>query len=149
MNHVTGMNWINLNGLDNTQLVNEGAVAEQFVGQHLAYIGQGKDSPQLVYWLREGKKANAEVDYVVSIGPRIYPVEVKAGRSGTLRSLHQFKASKKSSTAIRFDTNPPSRQQVTHMAPVGKRHQQVSFELLSLPLYAIGELGRLLVKKLS
>lgn len=149
MNHVNGVNWIGLNGLDNTKLVTEGAMAEQFIGQHLAYIGQGKDSPQLVYWLREGKKANAEVDYVVSVGPRIYPVEVKAGRSGTLRSLQQFAASGKSSTAVRFDTNPPSRQQVAHLVPIGNTQKKVPYELLSLPLYGVGELDRLLAKEQS
>jgi predicted AAA+ superfamily ATPase len=144
MNHLCGVNWLALSRMDDVQLVNEGAVAEQFIGQHLSYSKQGKDAPQLVYWLREGRKANAEVDYVVSSGPDIFPVEVKAGRSGTLRSLQQFVASGKSLKAIRFDTNPPGRQKVTHQVPVAGGKQVVTFELLSLPLYAVGEIERLL-----
>jgi len=145
MNHVNGMNWLDLNRMEDVQLVNEGAVAEQFIGQHLAYSNHGVDPPQLVYWLREGRKSNAEVDYVVSSGPEIFPVEVKAGRSGTLRSLQQFAASRESLKAVRFDTNPTGRQQVVHQVPVAGKNQTVAFELLSLPLYAVGELERLLV----
>jgi predicted AAA+ superfamily ATPase len=144
MNHVSGVNWLDLNGMDDVQLVNEGAVAEQFVGQHLAYSSQGENPPQLVYWLREGRKANAEVDFVLSSGPDIFPVEVKAGRSGTLRSLLQFAASGKSARAVRFDTNRPGRQQITHQVPVAGKNQQTTYELLSLPLYAVGEIERLL-----
>lgn len=59
MNHVSGVNWLDLNRIDDVKLVNEGAVAEQFIGQHLAYSSQGINPPQLVYWLREGRKANA------------------------------------------------------------------------------------------
>jgi predicted AAA+ superfamily ATPase len=147
MNHMCGLNWLDLSRMDDVQLVNEGAVAEQFIGQHLAYSNQGINSPQLVYWLREGRKANAEVDYVVSSGPEIFPVEVKAGRSGTLRSLQQFAASRKSLTAVRFDTNPPSRQQITHQVPVKGKNQPVTFVMLSLPLYAVGEIERLLAQE--
>lgn len=144
MNHVNGLNWPNLSRMDDVRLVNEGAVAEQFIGQHLAYSGRGMNPPEPVYWLREGRKANAEIDFVVSNGPDIFPVEVKSGRSGTLRSLHQFIATGKSSTAVRFDTNPAIRQNVAHQVPVAGASQEVKFELLSLPLYAVGELERLL-----
>jgi predicted AAA+ superfamily ATPase len=57
--------------------VNEGALAEQFIGQHLAFLDPGK--PSLHYWLREGKSENAEVDYVVAEDGKILPIEVKAG----------------------------------------------------------------------
>lgn len=147
MNHMSGLTWLDLNRIDDMQLVNEGSLAEQYIGQHLAYSTDGTHPPQLAYWLREGRKTNAEVDYVVSSGSDIFPVEVKAGRSGTLRSLHQFAASGKSPKAVRFDTNPPGRQQVTHQVPVAGSHQPVTFELLSLPLYAVGEMERLLMQE--
>ncbi len=147
MSYLTGITWLDLNRMDEVKLINEGAVAEQFIGQHLAYKNQGKNPPELVYWLREGRKANAEVDYVICLGADIFPIEVKAGRSGTLRSLQQFAASGKSSTAVRFDTNPPSRQEVSHQVPVSGELQQVSFTLLSLPLYAVEETNRLLARE--
>jgi predicted AAA+ superfamily ATPase len=147
MNHLCGMDWRTLSRMNDVQLVNEGAVAEQYVGQHLAFSSRGIDAPNPVYWLREGKSTNAEVDYVVSQGPKIFPIEVKAGRSGTLRSLHQFIACGKSKKALRFDTNPPSRHKVECHVPSGSKTRQTVFELLSLPLYAIDELGRLLAQE--
>ena len=60
LNHLCGVNWTALNRMDDVQLVNEGPVAEQFVGQHLAYASQGKDAPQLVYCLREGRTPMAK-----------------------------------------------------------------------------------------
>ena len=144
MNHMCGVDWLALSRMDDTHLVNEGAVAEQFIGQHLAYASAGTETPQVAYWLREGRAANAEVDYVVSRGPEIFPVEVKAGSAGALRSLHQFVTQKKTRVAIRFDLNPPSRQHVEHLLSPANGHTHVRFDLISLPLYAVGELGRLL-----
>jgi len=42
------------------------------------------------YWAREKRGSAAEVDYVISQGREIIPVEVKAGKTGTLKSLHLF-----------------------------------------------------------
>ncbi|MFM8716275.1 MAG: DUF4143 domain-containing protein, partial [Spartobacteria bacterium] len=114
---------------------------EQFVGQHLAYLDSGK--PSLHYWLREGKKENAEVDYVVAAGEKILPVEVKAGAAGSLKSLPQFCLEKKSSVALRLDLNKPSRFPVAFKARDGADTAEVHFELLSLPLYAVEALGSL------
>jgi hypothetical protein len=66
----------------------------------------------------------------------LVPVEVKAGKSGTLKSLHQFIAHEKVSRAVRFDLNIPSTQNLII--------EGVSCELLSLPLYMAGRLGDLL-----
>ena len=93
VNYMCGGRWNDLSEATGQALVNEGPLAEQFVGQHLAYLDRGR--PQLHYWLREGRSNNAEVDYVVSRGMRILPVEVKAGASGSLKSLQQFVLEKK------------------------------------------------------
>ena len=111
MNRLCGLDWLALQDLDDRRLVNEGALAEQFVGQHLLYLEKGRETPRLNYWLREGKSANAEVDYAIARGAQIVPVEVKAGTSGTLRSLHQFalakgRASRCASTSIRPPSSP-------------------------------------------
>jgi len=143
MNNLCGMDWSSLNRMDERKLVNEGALAEQFIGQHLVYSGQGVEQPRLVYWLREGRDTNAEIDYVISIGPDIFPVEVKAGKTGTLRSLQQFVAQKKRPVAIRFDLNQPNRQHVSHQASTSDGLMKIEFELLSLPLYAVCEIHRM------
>lgn len=141
MNYACGVDWLALQQCTDLQLVNEGPVAEQFIGQHLAYMEEGLEEPHLVYWLREGRQNNAEVDYVLSRGIDIFPVEVKAGKGGSLRSLHQFARTKKIRKAFRFDANPPSRQTLTLSAEAGA---DTTFELVSLPLYAVCELGRLM-----
>jgi hypothetical protein len=43
-----------------------------------------------VFWTREKKQSNAEVDLVVTYEDYLIPIEIKAGKTGTLRSLHQF-----------------------------------------------------------
>jgi uncharacterized protein len=143
-NHVLGLDWTAIARMDERQLVNEGGLAEQFVGQHLVNFFQGLEAPSLYYWLREARKANAEVDYVISRSSRILPVEVKSGRSGSLKSMQLFMHRKKLDLAIRFDLNPPSRQNVRHMVATPHGPAEVNFFLISLPLYAVGELARII-----
>jgi len=142
-NHVCGVDWTVINSMDAQQLVNEGGLAEQFIGQHLVNFSQGLEAPQLHYWLREGKTANAELDYVLSRGNSIIPVEVKSGKSGSLKSLHQFMYHKKAPLAVRFDLNPPSCQEVAHTISTADGSEVVQFSLISLPLYAVGQLSRI------
>lgn len=61
-----------------------GKLAEQFVAQELL----AWHSSQLFYWARNARSSNAEVDYLTVFKGEIYPVEVKSGTGGTLRSLH-------------------------------------------------------------
>jgi hypothetical protein len=120
--------------------INSGAVAEQFVGQHLLYGGEPYDEPELFCWMREKKNASAELDYVLPLGGKVVPVEVKAGRTGTLRSLHVFVREKESGFALRFNSDRPSLLEVEiGSADCGSR----SFRLLSLPLYLAGQARRL------
>ena len=72
--------------MDDIRLVNEGNIAEQFVGQHLFFRRGIFEEPRLNYWLREGKADNAEVDYVIERGRKILPIEVKAGKAGSTYS---------------------------------------------------------------
>lgn len=59
-------------------------MAEQFVGQELM-VSQGAE---LYYWSRQAKSSTAEVDFLAIADGSIFPVEVKSGPSGRLRSLH-------------------------------------------------------------
>jgi predicted AAA+ superfamily ATPase len=139
--YLTGLDWIALQALDKNALVNEGKLAEQFVGQHLL---NPFEPPRLTYWLREAKSANAEVDYVTANANRVIPIEVKAGKSGALKSLQQFTLSKNATLCVRFDLNLPDIQQITHAARVDSGSIPVSYTLLSLPLYMAAELPRIL-----
>ena len=144
VNHICGCDWRTMAAFDDRQLVNEGGLAEQFIGQHLIDISAGLEPPSLHYWLREKKTANAEVDYVIASGGRILPVEVKSGTSGSLKSLQQFAFSKNADPAIRFDLNPAGLQQVEHVISTATGSRQVRFTLLSLPLYGVQELERII-----
>ncbi|MDP2337690.1 MAG: AAA family ATPase [Bacteroidota bacterium] len=62
----------------------QGAMAEQFVGQEIL-AATGND---LFYWAREAKSSNAETDYLIEKQDQILPIEVKSGKSGSLKSLH-------------------------------------------------------------
>jgi predicted AAA+ superfamily ATPase len=63
-----------------------GKLAEQFVAQELL-VTQNRE---LYYWAREERNAAAEVDYLIHSEGRVYPVEVKSGKGGSLRSLRLF-----------------------------------------------------------
>lgn len=142
LNSICGVQWIALNELKQKSFVNKGRMAEQFIAQHLAYIGKSNVSPVLTYWLREGRAGNAEIDFVTQLGQSIVPLEVKAGKSGSLKSLQQFVNQKKVRVGVRFDLNPPSYQHVSHSLRQAKETVQVEFDLLSLPLYMVEELPR-------
>ena len=113
-----------------------GLLAEQFIGQHLLYSGPGHKLPELYYWRRQAKSANAELDYLYALDDLVVPIEVKSGKTGTLRSLHQFLAEKHSPLAVRFNRAPPSLCTI----PSGPG----SCQLLSLPGYFVGQMERLL-----
>lgn len=139
-----GLDWTAISNLDSQRLVNEGAIAEQFVGQHLLRLEEGRMGPHLCYWIREGKSTNAEVDFVISRCDAIVPIEVKAGASGSLRSLWQFALKKKSPFAVRFDLNPISCQEISHTIPLGNGFETLESRLISMPLYMVGQVDRII-----
>ncbi|MDX8413356.1 MAG: ATP-binding protein [Mariprofundales bacterium] len=119
--------------------INQGALAEQWVGQELLASLDPHQPPHLHYWARESQSSSAKVDYVIA-GERPVPVEVKAGKTGTLKSLHLFINEKSAPLAVRFNADLPSLMQIAH--PAGNRDPH-SCQLLSLPLYMAGQLRRL------
>ena len=133
---------IDLGRLDPT-LVNGGAVAEQFIGQHLFYSGPRYETPVLYYWTREARNAAAEVDYLMAPTRRVVPVEIKAGTTGSLRSVHQFLKEKRRNFALRFNADVPSLLRDSKGLPDGTR---IDYHLLSLPLYMVGQARRLVVE---
>lgn len=88
--------------------VNEGAIAEPFVGQELLAHLDPENDPQLFYWVRQGKNAGAEVDYVMNFGQLVIPIKVKFGSTGRLRSLRQFMMEKNSPLGICISGHPLS-----------------------------------------
>ncbi len=114
---------------DDLMLVNKGVLAEQWIGQALLLNQDSHQTPELHYWAREKKSSSAELDYVTTVGSEVVGVEVKAGKTGTLKSLHLFMQEKKHSIAVRFNTDKPT--------------WSKQDKLLSLPLYLAEEFSRL------
>ena len=63
-----------------------GKLAEQFVAQEIL----AKTDLELYYWARDARGSSAEIDYLAVRQGNIYPVEVKSGASGSLKSLHMM-----------------------------------------------------------
>ncbi|MBU4479335.1 MAG: AAA family ATPase [Candidatus Omnitrophica bacterium] len=82
--------------------INAGAVTEQLIGQELRAYFDSYLEHNLFFWARDKKSSSAEVDYVVVVDSLILPVEVKAGKTGTLKSLKLFIEEKDVSFGIRF-----------------------------------------------
>jgi len=149
MNTMCGLDWRVISQLDDTKLVNEGAIAEQFVGQHLQSLLNNMSNRELTYWLREGRSSNAELDFVIALDGKIIPIEVKAGATGSLKSLHQFMGEKQSPLAIRLDASLPSENEIKTIIRRKKQQKMIEYPLLSLPLYLVERLDTLVSEYLN
>ncbi len=118
---------------DDLLLLNHGALAEQFAGQELIATQPFIHDPALYFWQRNQRNDAAEVDYIIQYQQHIVPIEIKAGKTGRLRSLHSFMN--------------------THNSPIGIKISQEPLHLdgkiLSLPLYMISALNRLIATLMS
>jgi predicted AAA+ superfamily ATPase len=134
------LNPVEVSLADELNYINKGGLAEQLVAQQLLVQYQDFMEPELYYWAREKKAASAEVDFVITNNKRqIIPVEVKAGSTGSLRSLQIMTIEKSLHHAVRFNSMPPS---IFHE----KRNTikgEARFTLYSLPHYLSGQLHRI------
>ena len=128
---------------DTLRLINEGGIAEQVVGQLLRTTTPFYIDPKLYYWTREKIGSEAEIDYLVQHRTQIIPVEVKAGTTGTLRSLHGFMKAKNLNTAIRLNADHPTITDINIKDYLG---DPIKYQLISLPLYLTEQVYRLLEK---
>lgn len=118
-----------LHGTD-ISAVAEGRTAEHIVGQEFAALNS--TTPRgLCFWVRESSQSAAEVDYIFVHNGQAVPVEVKAGASGALRSLHQFVDNSGCPLAIRFWQGPLKIEE--QKTPAATR-----FKLANLPHYLAG-----------
>ncbi|HBI21410.1 MAG TPA: AAA family ATPase, partial [Legionella sp.] len=135
---------LRLNHIMNSQdifLMNKGSIAEQVTGQLLRTIEPLYVEAALYYWIREENRSAAEVDFIIQHQTHIVPIEVKAGSSGHLKSLHVFMALKKQPFAIRINADLPSVVDINMNTLV---HATANYSLISLPFYLIGQINRLL-----
>ncbi|MGB7127932.1 MAG: ATP-binding protein [Candidatus Rhabdochlamydia sp.] len=134
-----GLSLHQLRSVSEISMINSGGMAEQLVGQLLRTISPAYIPPSLYYWQRGKKGAEAEIDYIIQHENQVVPLEVKAGTTGTLKSLHQFMKEKKKTIAIRINSDIP-RLSPIHVA----LDFSIEYKLLSLPFYLLGQLHRLI-----
>lgn len=140
LNNLAGVKLVNL---DNLVTAHEGALAEQFVLQELIANSETYIDKKLHYWVREAKNSNAEIDCLFQIENDIFPIEIKAGKTGTLKSLHTFLAEKSKKTGIRFNLDNPSVGMNLQTSVNLSNKKYLTYNLVSLPLYLAGRLGEL------
>lgn len=134
-----GMSYADLVEVDDVKLVNSGPICKQFIGQHLLDARQYFEEPELFYWCREKRQSSAELDFLQTCGGSIFPVEVKAGKTGRLKSLQIFMKEKKAPVGVRFNADLPN----FHAADFSLPETPGTFQFLSLPIYMVEELHRI------
>jgi len=110
---------------------NKGGLAEQLAGQLLKGARSMTEALDLSYWQRTNGR-QGEIDFLIQSGHRIVPIEVKAGKSGSMKSLHQFMHEKQLDLAVRMDQSPLALQSMDVKTTLGNG---VRYDLLSIPLY--------------
>ena len=136
-----GLSLHQLQAVSEISMINSGGMAEQLVGQLLRTTIAPYISPSLFYWQRNKKGSEAEVDYIIQHENQVIPIEVKAGTTGTLKSLHQYMKEKKKTIAIRINSDIPK------LGPINIKDSfgtSIKYDLLSLPFYLTGQIQRLL-----
>ena len=83
------------------RVINRGSIAETFIATELVKASSCYAPQPLYCWHREKPGSNAEVDYVVQVGQKIYPIEVKSGTKGSMQSMRIFLQSKGLDKGIR------------------------------------------------
>jgi hypothetical protein len=88
-------------GIGDLTTLFKGKVIESYIRQELISIHNEFDfKPN--FWVRESKTSNSELDIVYPYKNYLIPIEVKSGKQGTLRSLHQFMDRSEHPYAIRM-----------------------------------------------
>jgi predicted AAA+ superfamily ATPase len=99
--HILGLNLADILFSDDIDVVNKSAIAEMYVGLELIKSAPFDRPRNLYFWTREVKNSNAEVDYVLQLGRKIVPIEVKSGKTGQMQSMNLFIEEKNSEYGVR------------------------------------------------
>jgi predicted AAA+ superfamily ATPase len=116
--------------------VYHGQLSEQIAGQALLSLAIRKNI-NLSYWYRKQKGSISEIDYLISSHNRLIPVEVKSGKSGTLRSLHNFIDESKNDFAVRIYSGMMGIEKI-------RTPRKKQFTLFSIPFYLLHRVEQLL-----
>lgn len=131
VNYVAGMQEELLFTTDSDELWN-GDIAEHSVAQEL--LGATTTfGEKRMFWVRDARNSQAEVDFVLRHKSHLLPIEVKTGSNSKLRSLHLFMEESKENIALRLWNGPMTSDVIT-------RSDGRPFTLYNIPLYYAGHL---------
>ena len=132
VNYVAGMQEELLFTPNSDELWN-GDIAEHIVAQELlgatTLFGEKR-----MFWVRDARNSQAEVDFVIRHKSHLLPIEVKTGSNSKLRSLHQYMEESNENIALRLWNGPMTSDIITHTD--GR-----PFTLYNIPLYYAGHLN--------
>ncbi len=125
---------VDLLGVSDLNDFRKGTVIQHLVTQELAAQFH---SPlyKPMFWVRENANSNAEIDLVQQSGKYLLPIEIKSGKQGRLRSLHQFIERSDHNYAFRLLNNKFSMERVQTPSKRG-------YLLVNLPYYLGCQLPR-------
>jgi len=111
-------NWL----LNDMTVDNIGSMTEQFVAQELiAYLSHNIRA-EIYYWQRDARGSSAEIDFLISVASKIFPIEVKSGKTGRLKSLRLY-----------LESHP----QIKYGIKISEKPYAKENNILQIPLYAI------------
>ena len=114
----------------------KGAIIPHLVAQELMSLNTLK-SVKPIFWVREKNQSSAEVDLVVQFNKMVIPIEIKSGKEGKLKSLHQFIEAAPHPYAVRMYAGKFSIDE--HTTKSGKK-----YFLMNLPYYLSTKLNEYL-----
>lgn len=119
---------VSMLGVDDLNTIYKGAIIPHMILQEVISLNTlSYKMPH--FWVREKAQSSSEVDLVVQHENFIIPIEIKSGKAGTLKSLHQFMERVDHPYAIRMYAGEFSVEQ--HQTPIGK----TPYLLMNLPYY--------------
>ncbi len=114
-------------GVKDLHSIFKGAIIPHIVTQEIISLNSISNTKPN-FWVREKTQSSAEVDLVYHYNTILVPIEIKSGKSGSLKSLHQFINRTNHPYAIRIYGGPLSIEHST--TPEG-----TEYILLNLPYF--------------
>ncbi len=115
-------------GMSDMSSAYRGALIPHLITQELISL-QTLNYKKPNFWVREKPQASSEIDLVVQYKNKLIPIEIKSGKEGRLRSLHQFIERTDHPYAIRMYGGEFSVEQ--HVTPQMRK----PYLLMNLPYY--------------
>jgi uncharacterized protein len=105
----------------------KGALIPHLLTQEIISLNQtGYHKPN--FWVREKTQASSEVDLIIQYKQLVIPIEIKSGKSGKLKSLHQFIEQSNHTYAVRIYGGK-------FLIEEQKTQSGKPFKLMNLPYY--------------